>query len=299
MYRGYKIVPFIPAGRERTMSILVNHLLRFKDNPVDEVLLCVNTKDKNDLAYINSLNDGYLKVIHRLEGGWDEPKQLNTGKFYKYMLDEDTIYIRFDDDIVYVDDNFFKNMLDFRIDNRSYLCVMANIWNNAIISYIAQQKGMIDKKHGEVREMFCMDQVGWRSGEFAVHLHNTLLDKIKKRKTPELFFDKQDLDRVRRFSISCFSFFGRDFKRLFNGNVVLPDSFANSGPYQPLDEEMFLTEFVTHEYGVRNTICGSALVSHYTFGFQRDAVNKADILDRYKKVSQDALSASYYQLLEK
>jgi hypothetical protein len=298
MYRGYKIVSFIPAGRERTMSILVNHLLRFKDNPIDEVLVCVNTQDEQDLAYINSLNDGYFKATHRLEGGWDEPKQLNTGKFYKHMTDENTIYIRFDDDIVYIDDLFFKNMLDFRIDNPSYLCVMANIWNNAITSYIAQQNGVIDTKHGEVKEKFCMDVVGWKSGKFAVYIHNILLEKIKKNKTSDLFFEKSDLADVRRFSISCFSFFGREFKRLFNGEVVLPDSFANSGPYNPLDEEMFLTEFAPMEYGLRNTICGSALVSHYTFAFQRKEVNATNILEQYKKISQEKLSSAYYQLLE-
>lgn len=299
MYRGYKIVPFIPAGREKTMNILTNHLLRFKDNPIDEVLVCINTKDKEDLKYINSLNDGYFKVIHRLDGGWDEPKQLNTGKFYKYMVSEDTIYIRFDDDIVYIDDLFFKNMLDFRIDNPSYFLVMANIINNAVVSYVLQEEGLIDKEHGEVKELFCMDRTGWCDGKFAVHLHDTLIKKIKNKRTHELFFDSFDLARVKRFSISCFSFFGRDFKRLFNGNVLLPDSFANSGPYNPLDEEMFLTEFAPMEYGVRNTICGNALVAHYTFAMQRDEVNKTDILKQYKKLSQDALSASYYQLLER
>lgn len=299
MYKGYKVVPFIPAGREKTMSILINHLMRFKGSPVDEVLICVNTKDKKDLKYINSLNDGYFKVIHRIDGGWDEPKQLNTGKFYKYMVNEDTIYMRFDDDIVYIDDNFFTNILDFRLKYSSYFLVMANIINNSVVSYVLQNEGLIDKDHGQVKELFCMDHVGWKDGKFAVYLHNLLQEKIAKKKVEDLYFDKFDLEKVKRFSISCFCFFGRDFKRLFNGNVVLPESFANSGPYNPLDEEMFLTEFAPMEYGLRNTICGSALVAHYTFGFQRDVVNRTDILERYKKISQDALSASYYNLLEK
>lgn len=299
MYKGYKIIPVIPAGREKTMSILIKHLLRFKDNPVDEVYLFENTKEKKDIRFINSLNDGdFFKVIRRPSHDWDEPKQLNTGKFYKWTLDPQTIYIRFDDDIVYIDDLFFKNILDFRINNPNYFLIAANIWNNAVISYIHQKAGRIGKEAGIVKEKFCMDEVGWRSGKFAVYIHNLLLEKIKQGKTNDLFFDKEELKDVKRFSISCFAYFGKDFAK-FKGEVRLPEQFANSGPYYPLDEEIFLCEYYPMEKMLTSAICGSALVSHYTFGFQREEVNKTDILERYKKIANDKLSSSYYNLLER
>jgi len=299
MYKGYRVIPIIPAGREKTMSILVKHLLRFKDNPVDEVYLLENTKNDDDLRFINSLNDGkYFKVIRRPANDWDEPVQLNTGKFYKWTLDPKTIYIRFDDDIVYVDDQFFKNILEFRINNPHYFLVAANIINNAVVSYILQQKKLISKEAGEVKEMYCMEETGWRSGDFAVWLHRLLLEKIKQNKVEDLFFDKHELRGVKRFSISCFAFFGSDFAK-FNGNVVLPDDFANSGPYNKLDEEMFLCEYYPNEKGLVSAICGNAIVAHYTFCFQRDKVNNTDILQQYRKTANDKLSAAYYNLLEK
>jgi hypothetical protein len=287
---GYKIVPFIPAGRKRTMSILLDNLQRFRD-VVDEVQVWVNCDDDQveDLQWVRSLETSlgdWVKVIERRKDRpVQNPKQLNTGGFYIHTVDPNAIYFRFDDDIVFIDDKYFENMVEFRLDNPHYFLVMGNIWNNAIISYLHQQVyENLDKDHGIVSEPFCMDMVGWRDPVFATYIHEVLLKKIEDGTVDSLFFDKYELKFAKRFSVSNFCFFGRDFKQF-------------GGELDGAEEETWLTEVKPQSLGRLNAVCGSALVSHYSFFAQRPVLDKTDILERYRAIGQQKLSDSYYRLL--
>lgn len=295
-YRGYKVVCFTPSGRKRTQSILVDNLSRFTDI-IDEYQVWMNTDNSQveDQQWLRSLPDTYewITVVDRPKGVEKlSPKQMNTGYFYVNTTEEDTIYIRFDDDIVFIDDNFFQNLLDFRIDNPDYFLVMANIWNNAIISYIHQQLGTVPDEPYRVEEPFCMDPIGWRNGKFAELLHRTLIDKIRSGTGQTLYFDRADLTNVDRFSISCFCFFGKDFAK-FRGIV----GQRREGIIRH-DEEVWLTEVYPTLNDKLNTICGSALVAHYSFFAQRPYLDTLDILQKYKELAKSKLSESYYELLD-
>lgn len=282
MYRGFNVIPFIPAGRERTLRHLTTSLLRFQNRPVDQVYLWRNTKEQSDLNYIDGLKNDFFKVFPFPDDReFKMPKQLNTGMFYRYTQDPKTIYLRFDDDIVYIDDQYFKNILDFRIDHPEYFVVFGNIWNNAITSYIHQRLGHISPEKGVVESEFCMDEVGWRKPEFAVHIHRILLDKIAQGKTSDLFFDRWELHNAKRFSVSNFAFFG--------GTIPEIDG----------EEESWITEYYTKANNKLNVICGSALCAHFTFMFQRQHILlTTNYLQDYLKIAQDKLSANYYSFVE-
>ncbi len=298
MYKDYRVEAFIPAGRKRTMSILLDNLSRFQ-SVVDRVQIWFNTDEsqKEDNAWLESLPDIYgdwVKLVKLTPEQYNiKPKQLRTGLFYsENTIDEDTIYIRFDDDIVFIDDAFFRNLLDFRLEHPEYFLVMANILNNAITSYIYQQLGMVGTTHGTVEEPFCMEPTAWRSGPFATELHTTLVNHIATNTTDELFFDHADLENASRFSISCFCFFGRDFAK-FDGVI---GQRRKGTVYR--DEEIFLTEIYPTLHDKLNTICGTALVAHYSFFAQRPYLDKTDVLDRYAAIAKGKLSDSYYELLD-
>lgn len=290
-YRGYKVVAFTPSGRERVQSILIDNLSRHLE-VLDEYQIWVNTDESQveDTQWLRSLPELYdwVTVIER---DWKplKPKQMNTGLFYPHTLDEDTIYIRLDDDIVYVDDDFFKNLLDFRIDNPRYFLVMGNIWNNAITSYIHQKLGHIPAEP-EVKTAYCMDAVGWRSGKFAEMIHNILIEHIEQDTVSELYFDRADLTNASRFSVSTFCYFGKDFKE-FEGVVGYRDGEL------VYDEEVWLTEVYPILKDKLNTICGTALVAHYSFFSQRPLLDKTDILKKYSELAKRKLSDSYYDQL--
>lgn len=284
MIAGYRIVPFIPAGRQRVMSILLNNLRRFPE--IDEVQVWHNTDEQpEDDKWIASLPKIWDKVVvwPIPDGQQRRPKQLNTRKFYIHTQDEQTIYFRFDDDIVWVDDRYFTNMVEARLDNPEPPIICGNIWNNAICSYLHQQEGHIGHEFGTVNSAFCMDPVGWQSGPFAEHLHRVLLEKIQNGTTSDLFLEDYVLENT-RFSISNFCFFGSDMR------AMLPEIE---------DEEIWLTEKYPLLSGRNNRICGSALTSHYSFFSQRPYLDQTDILEQYRKVAERLLSEKYYELLGK
>jgi hypothetical protein len=282
MLEGYKISVFIPAGRQRVMSVLLDNLRRFPEIDEVQVWLNLGADQEDDAAWLFSLPEQWDKIrLLRIPEGQtiEVPKQFNTGKFYVNTVDPDTIYFRFDDDIVYIDDGYFANMVRFRLAHPDYFLVMGNIWNNAVISYIHQQAGRIDESAGHVGAPFCMDMVGWQSGPFAAHIHRLLLAHIAAGTTSELHFDQYVLDG-RRFSISNFCFFGRDFAA-FNGVIPI------------LDEEVWLTEVAQRPC----VVCGTGLVSHYSFFAQRPHLDGTDILEQYRAVAKAKLSENYYALL--
>ena len=59
MYNGYKVKIFIFAGRKRTMEVL---LPQIKSPYIDEIIIAKNTKNPDDLQYINSLKDKFEKI---------------------------------------------------------------------------------------------------------------------------------------------------------------------------------------------------------------------------------------------
>lgn len=287
MLDGYRIVPFIPAGRKRQMSVLIDSLRRFPE--IDEVQLWLNTDPDQveDTEWIRELPNQWSKCrLYERPGAREQgPKQLNTRQFYVNTVNADTIYFRFDDDICYIDDNYFRNMVKFRVENPDYFLVMGNIWNNAVISWIQQhQVGSIDTQYGIVEQPYCMDMVGWQSEVFAKYIHEIMIKHISNHTESDVFFDRYDLNDAHRFSISNFCFFGRDMAKL-NGIIPLPD------------EEIWLTEVYPKEAGVLNTICGTALVVHYSFFAQRAALDENNILERYREIAKQKLSEAYYTLL--
>lgn len=293
MYDGFKVVAVIPAGRQRTMSLLMKYLdLEHRKGILDGCQIWVNTLEESDLRWLHNLPKAYdwVECIEPI-GDWEEPKQRNTGKFYAHTVEHDTIYVRFDDDIIYFEEDALKNLLEFRRKNPQYFVIFAQIWNNAIISYLQQQAGHIDESAGVVLEPYCMDPVGWDSPAFGVHVHEVLLGHIENGTVRDLFVEPYPLDNAHRFSVSCFAFYGKHMDRLINPR-------HNPVPGMPQgDEEVWLTEIIPRHFGWRNVIAGNAVVSHFTFFTQREAILKTDILERYVDVSIRRHSAGYYDMM--
>lgn len=289
MINGKKVVAFTPFGRERTVSILNRHLQRDHDaGIVDEWWLCMNT-DPSQVA-----DQAYGMRLARRSGGWIttkprpegmprlSPKQRNTGYFYRYMTDPDTVYVRFDDDIIYVHPDAIRTLVESRIAmHDSVLGAFPLIWNNAVCSWFAQQHGIIPRTLGEVERPYCMDPIGWASGPFAVAIHHLFLDLVEQGpEALKALYLYQDIPLAPRqqFSVSSFAVDGRDYAALEPPGVL---------DYP--EEEHWLTVHRPGVIGKGNVICGSSLVSHFTFYPQKQYVLNTDVLDRYRAIA-DAIS---------
>lgn len=292
MLEGKRIIAFTPYGREVTVSILHKYLERDHNRGlVDEWWLLMNTDDDqyDDRLYAYSLSNhnDWIKVVEFPEGlKKATPKQLNTGTFYRYMTDPDTVYLRFDDDIVYVHEDAVENLALAKLHRPEILVAFPIIWNNAICSWHLQVRGFIPYEFGTVGAPYCMDPVGWADGPFAEKMHNLLISHIKAGTVSDLFMHVgAQLDRGQQFSVSCFAITG--------------DEYAAMDPpgYITCEEEHWHTIARPFETGKSNVIVPNSLVSHFTFFPQRRYImEQTDLLAQYKELA-DKLDTSDSQVL--
>jgi len=288
MYKNYRICVWVPFGRKRSCDLLFKYFIKYSDI-IDEVMLCENTIIKEDLDFMHQTANAMpnLFKIYKVPPEHQyivSPCQHNTGKFFEYMTDSNTIYVRFDDDIIYIDDDYFKNILDFRIEHPEYFIVFGNIVNNAYCAYQQQENGTFPRDVFNIPSGYCMEMSTWGNPVFAMYIHRLLLDRIKNNAVDQFYFPNKELV-AERFSVSNFCFFGRDFAK-FNGKIPM------------LDEEIFITEVYPAQHQVKNIVCGNAVVSHFTFSpYQKTVVLQTDILEQYRKIAEKKLSEDYYKLL--
>lgn len=288
---GRKVICFTPFGRELTVSILYKYMKRDHERGiVDEWQLWMNTDEEDQVVIL----DGKLQVVNAQvsdkeygyklaeENDWitvkerdwkpKYPKQLNTGMFYRYATDPDAVYVRFDDDIVYVHDDAVENLVRSRMLNQDSFVVFPIIWNNAVVTHHLQQMGIVPKEWGEV-ESYCMDKNGWANAEFSVKMHELLLSAIEAGIVDKLYFhhDRQ-LALGQQFSVSCFA---------IDGNIYSAYSLKEH------EEEDWHTVYMPRRTGVYNKICSNSIVSHFSFFHQRKhLLENTDILDRYKELAE-------------
>src|SRR5439155_10461677 len=154
---------------------------------VDEWWLFLNTdpgKQEDDLRYAYQLAKEY-NWIRLLERPQDcprlRPKQRNTGYAYRYMTDPTAVYVRCDDDIIYIHEDAIENLVRSKIAMTGSLACFSVIINNAIVSWHLQARRLIPGPPDwpSVQLPYCMDMIGWQDGDFAVRLHEFFLDKIE------------------------------------------------------------------------------------------------------------------------
>lgn len=281
MINGKHVVVWTPYGREETVSILAKYLERdYNRGLVDEWWLCLNTdpgKQERDLEYAAELAAAHpwIRLKERPAGCPQiTPKQRNTGYFYRYMTDPGSVYVRCDDDIVYVHEDAIDRLVTASLENGA-LANFPVMWNNAIVSWYAQQCGVIPTSYGVVGSPFCMDAMGWANGEFAVKIHRLLLDHIEAG-TPESVFLYQDfaIQPGTQYSVSFFASRGDYYANLATPGVLVPD-----------EEESWHTVHETNRTGRPNMLIGNALVAHYSFFPQRSALAHTDVLARYRALA--------------
>jgi hypothetical protein len=283
MIDGMPVVAWTPFGRERTVSILYDYLRREHERGlVDEWWLCMNTdpEQSSDMAYAMrlSIENSWIKMKERpADCPRMFPKQRNTGYFYRYMTDPETVYVRFDDDIVYVHEDAVERLVRHKRAT-SGVASFPIMWNNSIVSWFLQQAGIIPREYGIVGGPYCMDGTGWANGQFAVRIHELLLDSLEKDEPAERFFLYQDmpLPPGMQFSVSVFASLGSMYAGLRSPGVL-----------EPGEEESWHTIHQPRRIEQPNMVIGDALVSHYTFFPQQAIVNATNVLDRYRKLAKE------------
>jgi hypothetical protein len=225
---------------------------------VDEYRLWANTTDVEDLKYLDD-------VATNQYPGFVVVETQSNSSIYPSCVEKDTVYVRFDDDVVLIDSpSAFVDLVRFRIANPQYFLVYGNIMNNAIVSHIHQSLGNLNLDAG-VAEYDCADEMGWKNPRFAANVHLQVLDGPLSR----FHIDTWNLPDHERVSINCISWLGSDFAEF--GGVV------------GSDEEQWLSVDRPKESQTTNCIFGGFVCVHYASDTQRDYLDKTDILKLYRE----------------
>lgn len=263
MYNNYQIVVNTAAGRRRYMQYLIPFIV--SSDIVDRYDIWVNTHNGADIEFFKQC----AKVFPKINLVW-QPDGIVGGissinAFYRQCIEDNTIYFKLDDDIVWMEPNCIEKMVKFRVDNPDYFLVTPLVINNALSTYLLQVRGKLNLQNYQRSDT--LSPVLWRSGDFAAELHTWFLTKfLKNDKYQELHVGKQPMGMC-RFSINSILWFGSDMKKM-NGVV-------------PGDDEEYLSSIYPTQHGLANCWNGDAIMAHFAFFTQREQLDKAHILEQY------------------
>lgn len=264
MYNNFKIVANTAVGRRRYLKYLLPQVL--SSDIVDRYDLWVNTLDKVDIAFFEAMADKFPKINLIWQPKSEVNGILSMADFYPFCQDEDTIYIKLDDDVVWFDPNFFEEICRFRIENPEYFLVSPLVINNGICNYILQNQGLLDFRSYFTCQAY---DLKFYNGYLAEELHHWFIDKYLSSGNYQQLYCGRHRIALQRFAINAVVWFGRGFKK-FNGEVIGDDE-----------------EFLTVKYPARHDLlccfdCNT-IVSHFSFSVQREHLDKTDILTLYEK----------------
>jgi hypothetical protein len=262
MINNKKVCICIPAGRKKYLEILVKYLLKELD-VIDEIRIWVNTKNEHDIEYIENLSK--LNSIFTMDYSAKFDSNIGTSiaipLFFKNCCEEDTIYLRLDDDIVFLEESYIKETIYFRLNNPEYFLILGNIINNVVCDFNHKLNGALVTNIQFNESATC--PVGWANEELSLQKHISFFHNLEKNQIN--LYKIQNKKWNNRFSINSICWNGSDFKK-FNGNV----QYGN--------EENWLTE------NQNNIIFGSKICCHYSFFVTRNFLSQTDVIDRYKSL---------------
>lgn len=260
-----------PAGRKRYLEPLFMHLQAQKDS-FDEWHLWMNTSRIEDIGYAERLaaRHPWIHTIYLDDYEGRPTDNMNIHRFFPLdAADPECVYLRLDDDVVWLQPGFVDAMFTYRQANPEPFLVYANIVNNAVCTYLHQHGGALTTPQYNTTQKkcgyFCTDPVGWQDPEFAEAVHREFLADPTSDTWRN--FNVWHLCDYERCSINAISWLGSEFAT-FEGKVGA-------------DEEQWLSVDHPKEIQRHNVILGSAMCVHFSFHTQREHLDNTDILEDY------------------
>lgn len=281
----YRIEICIPAGREKYLSIFKKFLYRKIDEGlIDGIQLWQNTVELRDIAYLESMAKENSKVrIYRIGdrindvGFYDTYNPLKTYLFFQNAQDDDTIYIRFDDDIIWANEDAIEKIVKARIENPNALFITPNIVNSTICNSYHQENGALSEEAGKVKRYTpsdpnyaYLDEFNYSDSKLFDHIHQTFKQHYENGTLDKYYLPSRSYDNFERFSICSVCWFGKD--KISLGYV----------------EEPQIAWECPMAFNRPNYFVGDSLLVHYSYHTQRNyAESCGDIhLKYYEQITK-------------
>lgn len=254
--KEYKIVITTPAGREKYLSIFKKYIYRkMEEGLVDGWQLWQNTLNEPDIKYIASMVAENPKVksftIHNLTDRYQKTDTFRTCEFFANAQDDDTIYIRFDDDIVWCEENAIEKLVKARMEHPDAFVIYPNIINSTITCRMHQDAGALGQEAGLCNGEY-LDEFTYSDSQLIDLIHETFKKRYQEGTLESYYLPSRVFDNYQHFSICSLVWWGRDHLK--------PSSL----------EEPSIAWEMPKEFNRPVYFAGDILMVHYAYHTQRD-----------------------------
>ena len=204
-------------------------------------------------------------------------EQMPYFQAYQYYAERlpdfaDALFLKCDDDIVYMDLDGLAGFIDHRRKNPHYFVTSANVVNNGVCAYFQQVSGALPASLGHFeRPPGGFGGTLWTDPEKANNLHDFFLAAQKK----ELPLPSKVVDWKERQSINFIAWLGRDLQHM---------ALAKG------DDEKMLTVDLPAFLDRPTAIYSDFTVSHLSFGPQEKGVDVNRLIAAYDKLMREKLA---------
>jgi hypothetical protein len=282
--KSYRLEIIVPAGRRRYAGILSRYLESEADvhGKIDRVTWLLLTVDPGDVAFLRGLESS-RPGLHRVwsDDRWSDPNVSNIG--WRYIAqglvavgrDPGSVYVRMDDDIVYVSDGLLGRLGEAVVANSSKdtLLTMPFVLNNGRMAHRLGKTGLC-------REFSdCVSNELINDPSLAEALHRKLVSgelsvqDIMKRVSPWRFDDALGLNT------NCVAWAGWD-----------PPPLTLDGSC--MEEYEQVVSWAGSRRGCAHAVDPSlGVVSHFAFWRQREHMDGTDVLGLYERLCDSEIAA--------
>jgi hypothetical protein len=207
---------------------------------------------------------------------WESYNALQTHKFMGFAHDDDAIYIRIDDDIVWVEEGALEKMIQARIDHPDAFVIYPNIINSTMCNSWHQEIGALSEEHGVVRkereddlDWAYLDAFNYTDSGLVQHIHDTFKKRYNEGSLSAYYLPSKSFDDYKHFSICSIAWWGKDHIKCGS------------------NEEAQLAWELPEKFKRPVYFVGDALMVHGSYHTQRDYLerdNKCQYLEFYKSI---------------
>jgi hypothetical protein len=301
----HRVVVVTFAGRRCYLEILFAYIRKYT-HLIDEFRLYVATENADDIRCMEDFQTENPAIVRMVcpdtgSGPFNMANVWNAA--YQDMMEPGTVYIKLDDDIVYLDENLFTGFVKHRLENRGPILLYPMIVNNTIGSWLLQKRGLYSRlrhtyigdrwpdvyqriaptiknsEHNEhalrIGDVVPKDDIlcpiAWGNREFCDGVHAEFLRDAASGDLSRYLGSDIILNNCEPMSINACSWIGDDLAEVVRtvGNVF--------------SDEPWLSMYAPTWTGRRNKVYGGCVVSHYAYYRQREL--GVDALDGYRRLA--------------
>jgi len=283
MYNGYSVKVLMFAGRRRFMRINLPYL---QNHPlIDEILIGDNIVNPADRDWIMNAYQKYPKIRYieqmkdyeALHKANPMLSSLQYWNFYLHAADPASVYIKLDDDIVYIGKDCIENMLARRFTDPNKLLIYATTVNNPLANLLFDKTDLKREDLGETMYSKFADL------DYAVSTHRKFLaDQSAFTLDADFDFGSEytfglpNHGLYIRPSINAICWFGFDMRNWIQLKNKIRFIY---------DDEQFMCKDLFDIYDMKSVMIKDAVVCHYSFGSQKGLKDyESEFLPQYAKL---------------